>query len=132
MSTRAVIRVFNEGKEVIANIYKHWDGYPSALGVDLADFLSDFTLVNGLGAGQSSKVANGMGCLAAQLIAHLKTAPGDVYLLPLVRPGSMGEEYLYTVSRGEAGKLHLTVREVGRRKILSEGTPETFLTFWRR
>ena len=52
-------------------IYNHYDGYPSGLGVTLADYLQDFTVVNGLGSRQG-KVANGMGCLAAQTVKYLK------------------------------------------------------------
>jgi hypothetical protein len=132
MATRAVVRVLDDDKKVIVNIYKHWNGYPSGLGAKMADFLTGFTVVQGLGADPAGKVANGMGCLAAQLVAYLKTAPGDVYLIPATPEGARGEDYVYTVGRAETGKLHLTVREPGKRKPMSEGTPETFLTFWRR
>jgi hypothetical protein len=36
-------------------------------------------MVNGLGS-DSTAVANGPGCLAAQIVAHFKDGPGDIYL----------------------------------------------------
>ena len=75
-------------------IYNHYDGYPSGLGVTLADYLQDFKVVNGLGSRQG-KVANGMGCLAAQVVRYLKDEPGNVYLH---KPGERSwEDYEYFI-----------------------------------
>jgi hypothetical protein len=51
------------------------DGYPDGHGQELADFLDGFKIVNGISTEDRDfpKVANGMGCLAAQVIAHFKT-----------------------------------------------------------
>ena len=65
--------------KIQVQIYNHYDGYPSGLGVTLADYLQDFKVVNGLGSRQG-KVANGMGCLAAQIVGLLKDGPGNIYL----------------------------------------------------
>ena len=90
MATRALIN-FVDRKEGVSfsehpgvdkihiQIYNHYDGYPSALGVTLADYLQDFVVVNGLSTGQK-RVANGIGCLAAQTVQHLKKGPGNIYL----------------------------------------------------
>ena len=88
MGTRSLTRViprqeglsFSEGHDhadkAVVNIYRQYDGYPEGMGLDLANFLSEFTVVNGLGADSyKSKIANGAGCLAAQLVAHLKNGP---------------------------------------------------------
>jgi len=91
MATRAIIRIakreegvsFNEHpKEIRAQIYHHYDGYPEGLGCKLAEFLCDFRVVNGLPINyfEDIKVANGMGCLTAQLVASLKEEPGNVYI----------------------------------------------------
>ena len=51
------------------------DGYPDGHGQELADFLTGFQVVNGIGGDDEinyPKLANGLGCLAAQTIAHLK------------------------------------------------------------
>jgi len=91
MATRAIIRIaeredgvsFSEHPEEIrAQIYHHYDGYPEGLGCNLAEFLCDFRVVNGLPLNyfENIKVANGMGCLTAQLIAGLKEEAGNVYV----------------------------------------------------
>ena len=90
MATRALIN-FVDRKDGVSfsehpgvdkihvQIYNHYDGYPSGLGVTLADYLQDFIVVNGLGSGQG-QVANGIGCLAAQVIKHIKEGPGNCLL----------------------------------------------------
>ena len=91
MATRAIIRIaeredgvsFSEHPEQVrAQIYHHYDGYPEGLGCKLAEFLCDFRVVNGLPLNyfENIKIANGMGCLTAQLIAALKEEPGSVYI----------------------------------------------------
>ena len=88
MSTRAQVRFatreegvsFSEHPErVEVQVYKHYDGYPSGHPVDLAKFLNGFSVVNGLGQ-DTHKVANGLGCLAAQYVAAFKEGPGDIYI----------------------------------------------------
>lgn len=91
MATRAIIRIaeredgvsFSEHPEKVrAQIYHHYDGYPEYLGCNLAEFLCDFRVVNGLPTNyfEDIKIANGMGCLTAQLIAGLKEEAGNVYV----------------------------------------------------
>ena len=62
--------------------------------------------MNGL-SGDEGLVFNGMGCLAAAMVAHFKTEPGGIYLYP---PGSRdcGEEYIYKVFKND-GKIWLSV-----------------------
>ena len=88
MSTRSVIRFvkreegvsFSEHPERIeVQVYKHYDGYPSGHPVELAKFLNGFSIVNGLGM-DTNKMANGLGCLAAQYVAAFKMVPGDLYV----------------------------------------------------
>ena len=88
MSTRSLVRFatreegvsFSEHPErVEVQVYKHWDGYPSGHPVDLAKFLNGFNIVNGLGQ-DTHKIANGLGCLAAQYIAAFKMDAGDIYI----------------------------------------------------
>jgi len=85
-----------------------YDGYPTGHGAELKEFLGPFEVVNGLsGDYKARKVANGAGCLAAQLIAHFKTEPGGIYLEP-AGARDMGEEYIYTV-RPSGDHIRLTV-----------------------
>jgi hypothetical protein len=89
MATRAMISIAKreegvsfseEPQETIVDIYSHWDGYPEGLGVTLASYLNGKKIVNGLGARDFQGVFNGMGCLAASLVAELKDGPGNIYI----------------------------------------------------
>jgi|TARA_B100000035_G_C20736002_1_gene437628 hypothetical protein len=72
MSTRAIIRFakredgvsFSEHPQKVTHqIYHHYDGYPDFLGVALAEFIyKDGT----------TRRYNGVDCLAAQVLTHLK------------------------------------------------------------
>ena len=88
MSTRSLVRFarrkegvsFSEHPERIEiQVYKHYDGYPSGHPTELANFLKDFEIVNGLGM-DTNRTANGLDCLAAQYIAAFKQGAGDIYL----------------------------------------------------
>ena len=102
MATRATVSIarreegvsFSEKpNKTIVDIYHHWDGYPEGVGVTLASYLNDMKIVNGLGR-DDTNVANGLGCLAAQLIAELKDGPGNVYIEDPERPhGWLDYEY---------------------------------------
>ena len=80
MATRAKIHIarreegvsFSDKPEkVMVSIYNHYDGYPEGLGVTLASYLDGYRITNGLGR-DNEYVFNGLGCLAASLIAELK------------------------------------------------------------
>ena len=94
MATRATVSVakreegvsFSEKpNKTIVDIYHHYDGYPEGLGVKLASYLDDFKITNGLGR-NNDYVFNGLGCLAASLVAELKDGPGNVYIEDPERP----------------------------------------------
>lgn len=121
----------------IVTLYRQFDGYPSGMGVDLAEFLASGKMVNGISVGESEIVFNGMGCLAAQAIAHFKEGAGGYYLH---RGGTTNcwEEYRYNVIFDEDKKeLTFEVYEVGYvnskgkyckgAKLLFYGTPKEFL-----
>lgn len=82
MGTRSLTYVYGGDRKTkpLVCMYRQYDGYPSGHGQELVDFLKPIKLVNGLGLEEKTKVANGMGCLAAQLITHFKTEPGQFYL----------------------------------------------------
>ena len=81
MGTRSLTFVY-DGNVPVINIYRQFDGYPSGHGHELAQFLNSKILVNGYGE-QNSAEANGMGCLAAQLIVQLKHGVGGIYIYPV-------------------------------------------------
>ena len=96
MGTRATIKIakreegvsFSEKPEkVMVSIYHHFDGYPEYLGVTLANYLEDKKIVNGLG-GDRDTVFNGLGCMAASIIAELKEEAGNVYIEDPERPSA--------------------------------------------
>lgn len=96
MGTRSLTFVY-DGKEPMINMYRQFDGYPSGHGSELAEFLNSFdAIVNGIPVGDKRKMANGMGCLAAQMIANFKTEVGGFYIYP-VTAGDCGQEYEYHV-----------------------------------
>ena len=96
MGTRSLTFVY-DGKEPMINMYRQFDGYPSGHGSELAEFLNSFdAIVNGIPVGDKRKMANGMGCLAAQMIANFKTEVGGFYIYP-VSAEDCGQDYEYHV-----------------------------------
>lgn len=102
MGTRSTTHIFNvEGKHLVS-MYKQFDGYPTGHGQELADFLKARTIVNGFGSETAATHANGMGCLAAQIVAHFKDGIGGYY----ITPEDDRQEYNYFVTIKD-GKIHL-------------------------
>lgn len=100
MGTRSLTYVFadagNGEREPIMCMYRQFDGYVSGHGAELAEFLNGFEIVNGYGEAKP-KLANGMGCLAAQLVAHFKVGTGGFYLEAPVLGRDHCQEYEYHV-----------------------------------
>lgn len=96
MGTRCLTYVY-EGKTPLICLYRQFDGYPSGHGSELADFLNKIEIGNGIsGKREIGEFANGMGCLAAQLIAHFKKSVGGFYMFS-VENGGGGVDYEYHV-----------------------------------
>ena len=97
MGTRS-LTVFNDewNNEEIVVLYRQFDGYPEGHGTDLLKFVHDMNIVNGITPKEKRKIANGMGCLAAQAIVHFKEVPGDFYLHS-AGTRDIGEEFIYTL-----------------------------------
>ena len=115
----------NNGENILC-MYRQYDGYMDGHGHDLAHFLEDFNIVNGLGLRDDKiRVANGMGCLAAQLIAHFKDSPGNIYIH---HPDSKdcGEEFTYTIYQ-KKGKVFIRAYDVWDKKVIFDGSPENML-----
>jgi hypothetical protein len=110
MGTRSLTFVY-DGEEPIINMYRQYDGYPSGHGAEIAEFLAPFTLVNGLQLGETRKVANGMGCLAAQLVANFKESAGGFYLYP-TSAADCGQDYEYHIYNKD-GELRLAITNRG-------------------
>lgn len=104
MGTRSLTFVYDtykakNGRAVhrpVINLYRQYDGYPEGHGAELVEFLKQFTLTNGVSPNETRKTANGMGCLAAQLVAHFKDGAGQFYLEP-VTAKECGQDYEYHI-----------------------------------
>ena len=97
MGTRSLTFVY-DGEKPVINMYRQFDGYPSGHGSELAEFLTPMQVINGIGSGQNKvgRFANGMGCLAAQMIAHFKNSVGGFYIHP-VTDTDCWQDYEYHV-----------------------------------
>lgn len=116
MGTRALTFVYEKYGQVqkpVVNMYRQYDGYPTGHGAELAEFLSGGRLVNGLIQTKTvdESVHNGMGCLAASMVAHFKQTPGGFYIHP-VDVTECGQDYEYHVSEKKDG-LYVEVRYCG-------------------
>lgn len=79
----------------LMKFYRQYDGYPEGHGSQIAHFLDSGILVNGINMNSDKKQFNGIGCLAAQVISHLKgDKSGGIYITPI---DSGGEEYNYEI-----------------------------------
>lgn len=114
MGTRSITTIIDDqwGKpEHLMTMYRQYDGYPSGHGKELFDFLSQFTIVNGMGLNEKRKIANGAGCLAAQVVEHFKreSGPGGIYMTK-PRVTLDGEDFGYEVTVTEALTITVKVR----------------------
>jgi hypothetical protein len=111
MGTRSLTKVYDGGDCVVV-MYRQMDGYPTGHGVELGEFLRGIEIVNGIG-NQTNRIANGMGCLAGQIVAHFKSGVGNFYLVTDAQ--DHGQEYIYEVRNNGQG-LKITVVDVYENK----------------
>jgi hypothetical protein len=76
MGTRSLTYVYNENdpERPVVCMYRQFDGYPSCHGAELAEFLTPMK------TREEGRNANGMGCLAAQMVAYFKESAYTFYL----------------------------------------------------
>ena len=116
MGTRSITKfIESEGnkQKAITAIYRQFDGYPTGHGLDLAEFLFQVIPVNG------------MGCLAAQVIHHLKDGPGGIYIEHPDRENN--EAYYYEVIGDSFKPKEITIKCYEGNELLFEGTPEEMI-----
>ena len=107
-------------------MYRQYDGYPSGHGTELAEFLSKGRLVNGISAAEKEIVFNGMGCLAAQVIANFKQGAGGIYLHKAGTTDAWQDYDYYVIGDEETKELTLKCVNSGG-KVIFEGTPKEFV-----
>ena len=137
MGTRCLTFVYDHGKPIV-NLYRQFDGYPSGHGAELAEFLGQFAAItNGISMNETRKTANGMGCLAAQLVAHFKQSVGGFYIHS-VESTECGQDYEYHVYEKD-GEICVQVRNRGfnafgltlsdRNEAMFDGPVNNFIGF---
>jgi hypothetical protein len=125
--SRAVIRLNCSGERVI-NLVRELDAEPGRLGRELWLFLSGMEIVNGTNRGSAARrEAHGVGCLAAQLVSHLKTDVGGVYLEPLAWT-EYQQDWEYIISFADYWKGNPVVRVFREGASMFEGTVAEFGT----
>lgn len=92
-STIGFIDKYSDGEVTICKVYQQYDGYLSCVGLNLGKFLASGKCVNGLSLGDTERVFNGLGCLAAQYIAETKQGAGGLYMTRV----DDSEQYDYNV-----------------------------------
>ena len=126
MGTRSLTFVYEDsgdGQEPVMCMYRQYDGYPSGHGAELAECLMPFELVNGYGDdAEVNKVANGMSCLAAQMIVNFKKSVGGFYLHAPVLGRDYSQDYEYHVYEDK-----VVIQNPG--EIIFSGTYKEFSTF---
>jgi len=128
MGTRSLTFVY-DGDVPVINIYRQYDGYPSGHGHELAQFLDSKTLVNGYGE-QNSMEANGMSCLAAQLVVQLKHGVGGIYIYAPMVGRDHWQDYEYHVYEDKVIVQNCnTVYDSGHNQVIFDGTWEDFAQF---
>lgn len=126
MGTRSITKVFEQNGKQILSMYGQFDGYPDGLGKELAEFVASKTIVNGIPLhAEKAKLANGMSCLAAQIVAHFKKSdePGNFYLYPCDDEGDAYVDYIYEVRKDS---LRCLDRE---NEVLYDGPASGFAAF---
>jgi len=118
MGTKSLTTFLDEwDNEEIVVMYRQYDGYPEVHGRDLFDYLSGKKIVNGIPRNEKvSQLANGMSCLAAQVVSHFKKEVGNFYLH---KSGTrdIGEQYVYTVYY-DNNELKVKVRNLYQNDIM--------------
>ena len=116
----------NDLMEEICVIYRQHDGYPRGHGLELYNFLDKFYIVNGIGLNDERKIANGMSCLAAQLIAHFKEGAGSIYIHQ-AGTRDIGESYIYVITYdSEKDKIVIKVNDAGSDTLIFKGGVELY------
>jgi len=124
MGTRSLLRfVRKEDNARLCNLYRQYDGHPTGRGMELAEWLQDYTIVNGVSFSQDEKIANGLACLCAQWVAHEKVGIGGIYLMG-INDEDVGEQYIYEVYEDQGIKIKCTDAYM---KVLFNGNPSKYI-----
>ena len=126
MGTRSNTVIYDDDVQIL-NLYRQHDGYLSGHGAELLAFLEPMTIVNGFTMG-ATNIANGAGCLAAQMVAHFKVGVGGFYIQPPM--GELENDYTYTIKVDRqlgGGNISITVHAYEDQVF--EGSIQSFKEF---
>ena len=125
MATRALIRVIprqeglaydeahNHVEKAFFNIYKHWDGYPARLGVDLAKVCNNI---------KDKNVSE----FAIDLVSAMEDT--DKIELLAISKVDMGQEYIYTVfPKNNTSEVFISIYDVWQNKVVFVGQPDKLI-----
>lgn len=112
MGTRGTVTVKEDGRTVL-RMYVQFDSYLSGLGKDLKEKFGSTRIVNGYGSDMRQGYANGMGCLAGQIVSALKGGIGGYYLTA----SKERQEFNYTLSEATNGQVLVRVTDCDGKKI---------------
>ncbi len=139
MGTRSLTRVIEtwknddgkQQKQMLVTMYRQYDGYPEGHGQELANFLKAGKVVNGLGMDNPTKVFNGAGCLAAQMVSHFKgDSAGGIYIYPNnTKDAWQNYEYHVIVDFNTKEVTLICYQSGKRKKKLFQGSPDKFDEF---
>ena len=129
MGTRSLTFVYDADNQPLLNLYRQYDGYvEGGHGSELAEFLAGKKLVNGFGK-ESNDIANGMGCLAASLVANFKETVGGFYIHSVTET-DCGQDYEYHVYKDKVKVLGPgSIFNPGVNAALFEGSWTEFAKF---
>ncbi len=128
MGTSSLTFVYDADNQPFLNLYRQYDGYIAGHGAELAEFLAGKKLVNGFGK-ETNDIANGMGCLAASLIANFKETVGGFYIHSVTET-DCGQDYEYHVYKDRVKVLGPgSIFNPGVNAALFEGSWAEFAKF---
>lgn len=138
MGTRSTYRIIQQSEnektkktenEEICLIYVQYDGYPEGHPLETANWLNTGKMVNGFGSNETELIFNGVGCMAAQLIAKMKEGTGNVYIYSLNSRGKCCEDYLYDIIvKVDRSIEYVCYENYGENPLeLFRGTPQDFV-----
>lgn len=142
MGTRSTYRIIEQsstGKKVkktkqteLVLVYFQYDGYPSGHPCQTAEWLASGRVVNGFGSSDELQF-NGVGCLAAQLIAKYKDGVGNVYIHTLNSRGKSWEDYLYDIIVKDDFSIEFVAYENNETPFeIFRGTPSEFVMKYKK
>ena len=131
-STMKFIRKENNKLTPLVSIYRQYDGYIDGVGHELAKWLLNKEITNGISSNDDlTKIANGFDCLIAQYIRDFKTELGNIYITDMDDKEEYNYEVIFDADKYFDGEYN--VDDLITIKVDSypnfKGTPSELLSF---